>query len=394
MDNGAVVTDQRLHGLDFLRALMMSLGVVLHSAQMYMTLDITDYYVDPMRSVSMDAILIYINTFRMPTFYLLSGFFTALLFSRRGLKGMLANRYQRLVLPFIIFLPLLAISMSVLRIYAENIMATGQWVFDISAVKKPRVLWDNTHNLWFLYYLIIFVIILVGFIKIKPVVPIKVRYVISRTLQTPIYSPIVILLVAAWLGGLGSISFAGRLSGSLGLIPELSVMGYFGVSFLLGWMLYQRMDNLTLLARRAWVYFALAHMALVIGLIGFATQGEVGSTHYFLLHGVLSAATGFSMMLFMLAFVGLFSRYFTSHNPLIRYFSDSAYWIFIFHSIPMVAIALIMHPWQVAAEIKFLVVCLTTLFACLLTYQLWVRNSIIGKLLSGRRYQESPFKRT
>ncbi|ARN73193.1 acyltransferase family protein [Oceanicoccus sagamiensis] len=386
MGNGTLASDQRLHGLDFLRALMMSLGVVLHSAQMYMTLDITDYYIDPMRSVSMDAVLIYINTFRMPTFYLLSGFFTALLFSRRGLEGMLANRYQRLVLPFIIFLPLLAINMSVLRIYAENIMASGQWVFDISAVKKPRILWDNTHNLWFLYYLIIFVIILVGLIKLKPVLPLKLRYAVSRVLQTPIYSPIVILLVAAWLAVLGSGSFSGRLSGDLGLMPQPSIIAYFGVAFLLGWMLYQRLENLALLAKRAWLYFALAHIALVVGLVGFATQGEADSPNYFWLHSLLSAATGFSMMFFMLAFVGLFSRYFVSHHALIRYFSDSAYWIFIFHSVPMVAIALLMHSWQLAAEWKFLVVCLSTLAICLLTYQLWVRDTWIGQLLNGRRY--------
>ena len=32
--------DSRLHGLDLLRAVMMLLGIVLHGAQMYMTMEL------------------------------------------------------------------------------------------------------------------------------------------------------------------------------------------------------------------------------------------------------------------------------------------------------------------------------------------------------------------
>jgi glucan biosynthesis protein C len=384
-------TEQRLHGLDFLRALMMLLGVVLHTAQMYMTLPITDYYVDSMRSVSMDAILIYINTFRMPTFYLLSGFFTALLFYRRGLDGMIHNRYQRLFIPFIVFLPLLAVSMTALRIAAETIMATGHWGFDVSHVKVPRRLWDNTHNLWFLYYLMMYVITVVVLIKVSEYLPERALALFKRIMHLPIYSPLVIIVVSLLLAVLGNVSFAGRLSGTLSLVPNLMIFTYFGVSFLLGWMLYQRLDDLDVLAERAWKWFALANSALVIGLVFFATQGEKGDDNYLVLHGGLSLATGFSMMFFMLGFVGLFSRYFSVYSPWIRYLSDSAYWVFILHSVPMVAIALLLHNWQVPAEVKFLVVGVGTFTICLATYHFWVRDSAIGQLLNGRRYKESPF---
>ena len=54
---------------------MMLLGVVLHGAQMYMTMDVAfDYYRDPAKSPLMDGLLIFINTFRMPVFFFLSGF--------------------------------------------------------------------------------------------------------------------------------------------------------------------------------------------------------------------------------------------------------------------------------------------------------------------------------
>lgn len=88
-----MTVSQRMHGLDFLRAVMMSLGVVLHSAQMYLVNPVVDYYWDPMRSLGMDVLLVFINTYRMPVFYLLSGFFTAMLLYRHGAQVMLDNRY-------------------------------------------------------------------------------------------------------------------------------------------------------------------------------------------------------------------------------------------------------------------------------------------------------------
>ena len=82
---------------------------------------------------------------------------------------------------------------------------------------------------------------------------------------------------------------------------------------------------------------------------------------------------------------GLFSRHFQAYNPWIRYFSDSAYWIFVFHSVPLVILAVPLYGWDAPAEIKFLVVCLGTFSICLVTYQLFVGNGRIGEVLNGRR---------
>ena len=116
------MAQQRYHSLDFLRAVMMFLGVVLHGAQMYMAkLTTDDYYLDPMRSLSMDVILVIINTFRMPIFFFLSGFFIALLFEKRGLMGMLENRVKRISIPFLVLLPPLGLIMAVLTIVGREL---------------------------------------------------------------------------------------------------------------------------------------------------------------------------------------------------------------------------------------------------------------------------------
>lgn len=384
---------QRLHGLDFLRALMMSLGVVLHSAQIYLTIPATDYNWDPARSQSMDVLLFFINTFRMPVFFLLSGFFTAMLLDRRGARAMLQNRLQRIVIPFLVFLPPLAIMMTLLRIVATTLSATGSAGFDPSLVENTRMLWDNTHNLWFLYYLTLYLGTVFLALQGWPRLPVQWRSRCRRfVMQTPLHSMALFLPLCLLLAALGSVEWSGRISAKLSFVPSLSVYLYFGICFLAGWLLYQRLPDLDALGRCWARNMLLATVLFAVALVTVLTQGEPGTLHYSVLHPLLSLVTGFSIGYYVLAFVGLFSRHCRQHNAWIRYFSDSAYWIFILHSVPLVIIAMLLHSWSVPAELKFLVVSTATLGICLLSYQLWVRNGRIGQILNGRRYSSAPWQ--
>ena len=96
---------ERLHALDNLRALMMWLGIVLHVAINHLTVDSPLPWRDPKTSPVADLLLLFIHSFRMPVFFVLAGFFVALLAERRGANGMLKNRCLRLALPFAIFWP-------------------------------------------------------------------------------------------------------------------------------------------------------------------------------------------------------------------------------------------------------------------------------------------------
>jgi fucose 4-O-acetylase-like acetyltransferase len=352
---------------------------------------VIDYYWDPARSLSMDVLLLFINTFRMPVFFLLAGFFAALLLVKRGEHALFENRRQRILLPFLVFLPLLAIPMTVLRIVGRHVMATGEPGFDVALVENSRALWDNTHNLWFLYYLLGYFATLWLLLRLWSWLSPGTRTrLASLAVRWPIHSPVILVpLCLAWalLGGQAPI---GRVSADLSFVPSPLVFVNFGLCFAAGYLLFFRLSDLDTLARRWSGYMVIAGVLFVVSLaVLLAKEGTDGAAQYGL-HVVLSLATGFSIGCFMLAFVGLFSRYGSGFNPWVRYFSDSAYWIYIFHSIPLVTLALALHGWQVPAEIKFLVVCTATILACLVTYQLWVRGGIVGQLLNGRRYFEFP----
>lgn len=379
---------QRYHSLDFLRAIMMFLGIVLHGAQMYLAeLPIVDYYLDPMRSVSMDATLIIINTFRMPIFFFLSGFFIALLIDKRDIKGMLTNRLKRIAMPFIVLLLPLSIIMGGLQILGANWLATKTITLDLNIIDNPMKLVDKTHNLWFLYYLTMHFLSLTA-------VAVVWKQLIRSTNKTPltIKTNNWLLLVGAMammsllLALIGSGSDSGRISASLAFKPDILVYLYFGVFFVFGWALYYTQWVINAFDHHCWQLMTAAILSLTAGIIGFALQGHPGDNNYQAYHLLLSVSNGMSITLFIAAFIGLFQRYFSEFSETKRYLSDSAYWVFCSHSIFLVALAIPMAYLNWPAEVKFLIVITGTCYLCLLSYKHLVRSTWLGQLLNGRRY--------
>ena len=93
-------TMARRHDLDALRAVAMLLGILLHTSLAFAP--IPWIVKDSQQSIWMENVFAAIHGFRMPLFFLLSGFFTAMLWRRRGLAGLLRQRLLRIALPLVI----------------------------------------------------------------------------------------------------------------------------------------------------------------------------------------------------------------------------------------------------------------------------------------------------
>src|ERR1017187_8110446 len=91
---GDVLPGVRYHALDALRAAMMLRGIYLHVVVGY-TGDGRWPYIDPHPAHGINITLGVIHSFRMPVFYVMAGFFGALLWDRRGFAGFASNRAKR-----------------------------------------------------------------------------------------------------------------------------------------------------------------------------------------------------------------------------------------------------------------------------------------------------------
>jgi hypothetical protein len=90
-------TSTRRHDLDALRAVAMLLGIVLHAALSFLPGPWMAQ--DSQQSVIFGLPIAAIHGFRMALFFLISGYFTALLWRKRGLRELIKQRFKRIFLP-------------------------------------------------------------------------------------------------------------------------------------------------------------------------------------------------------------------------------------------------------------------------------------------------------
>ena len=84
----------------------------------------------------------------MPLFFLLAGFFANLVVTRRSWLSWWINRSIRLLIPMVIFFPLLGL--------------TIPWIFEYGRTGETRFFYSNTgqpFHLWFLWHLLIFTLL-------------------------------------------------------------------------------------------------------------------------------------------------------------------------------------------------------------------------------------------
>lgn len=90
----------RRHDLDALRAFAMLLGIALHAALSFIPgiWPVSDRYHNDGFGLAVSAT----HGFRMALFFLLSGYFTAMLWRRRGLHALIHHRVKRILLPLLL----------------------------------------------------------------------------------------------------------------------------------------------------------------------------------------------------------------------------------------------------------------------------------------------------
>ncbi|MBL8246497.1 MAG: acyltransferase family protein, partial [Rhodanobacteraceae bacterium] len=113
----------RVHALDHLRALAMLAGVLFHAALAHSPLLHPWWPVaDREHSPVVDALVWLPHLLRRPLFFLVAGYFAALVLQRRGMAGLARQRVRRILVPFLVAWPIVHLSIAAATTWAaENI---------------------------------------------------------------------------------------------------------------------------------------------------------------------------------------------------------------------------------------------------------------------------------
>ncbi|RUL88292.1 acyltransferase family protein [Tautonia sociabilis] len=398
---GAPEPQTRYHGFDALRAVMMLLGVVLHTFQFYLPNPLFPGFDfrDVRTSELAGPVFFGIHAFRMQVFFVMAGFFAALLCAKRGVRGMWSNRMKRVGLPLLVGWPILfPITMSAFVFGVakhEGLpgweVLRGWWSTGIIPWAEDWQPWYNLFlisplHLWFLYALLWFYLGAVVFRFVARAGGGAIGRAWSglfrRLARWHLLLPTAVgmsflTLMVPFSSGLFAQEFPLFLPNPLALLAYAPFFGF-------GWMLYRNVDLLPLLGRRPGLTLVAALGVLVVdlGVLGsaFGENGQVVRKPELAITGALVA------WLCVFGFIGLFQRLFDRPSPAMRYVSDSAYWVYLAHLPLIYWMQGLMFDLPIPALAKaaiILVVASALLFA---SYDLMVRPTFLGRFLNGRTY--------
>ncbi len=383
------MTMQRYHALDNLRGILMWLGVVIHVALNHATDKTAAPWGDNLTSEGADLFVLFIHTFRMPAFFILAGFFVAMLIVKNGPQGMLSNRLKRLALPFVVFWPIFIVVILTLALMFISKIKLGYVSLDTSLIDK-----DPNHtssskmaHLWFLYYLILFCLLATVVHRIARYIPSDWKS-FGKTL--------LLKLAKGWWGAIFltlPLVFAGVFYKQGLFIPDGSFIPnplellHNGSYFAFGcFFFYQREILFEHYQRYCWRYFSASMLLIVVALVPatMSLQGKFAPGYDRIIPAFTYNILGW---IGSFALIGMFMRYSSRHNKVLSYLADSSYWVYLVHLFGTVGFGILLYNAPLPLFAKILINISLTSAACLLSYHLLVRYTWIGKLLNGKRHQ-------
>lgn len=344
----------RRHDLDALRAVFLLFGIPYHASLTVRP----EPWIANMGERSRDFIQLadYLHLFRMPGFYMIAGYFAALLLQRRPVTSYLPSRLHRLVPPFLAGTLLLVPAMHFLLLLETGHPAplARWWEIMTMAERNPF------EHLWFVQVLLYYTAALAGLAWLFPWLA-RAELKGEQAQLVRWFIPIA-LATGLLLGlcGLGSLQ-----------LERYHYLGNFAVNFLsaryaldyLPWFvlgaILQRIPALDRrFARFSWILF----------LTGLAASIAVVFTPRLIPFLWRPVLTGVAAICLTQASLGALAHFIDGERRWVKALVSASFVIYLFHE-PLIVLA---TPWLSLLPIpvwpKFLLLCLTAFFG---SYGIW-----------------------
>lgn len=367
----------RLYYMDNLRALAMLAGVFFHAALGYSPMMHSVWpSADQQNHWLFDVFAWGIHVFRMPVFFVMAGFFCALLLNKNGGKVFLKNRLLRIALPIVIFLPLLSIAtMFVIQYALEQVQNKNPFLHFIQtsmALPEPPTPPFSTMHLWFLYHLL-FLYLLAYAIHILQ------WHSLTNWVTSLQPTSLVLVLITTCVPALYAVSVP--FPAPEWIFPALWALWFYGLFFALGYGFFSKAKLIEQFEQRLATY-------LLIGLISYVI-------YYYLLPEnllpdqqpqgfnklVITILEATSAVLLTLSAVLYAKRFLNSNSVFMCYVAKLSYWVYIVHLPLIFYIQFLIMDSEWHLVIKFLVSSLGALAISILTFHLFVSWSWLSHIL-------------
>jgi peptidoglycan/LPS O-acetylase OafA/YrhL len=320
----------------------------------------------------------------MPLFFFISGFFALMMIEKKSAKAYLQNRSKRILLPFVLFLPLLIGSIMFLVGWALDNVDNPSIFLQFLGSPAAKQMGPSTMHLWFLFNLYLFAIMAVCLHKMK-----LFSHTISKLLATKSFFLLVLplLLLPALISQPSPLPAADK------FYPQLWSFGFYGVLFLAGGVLYKHQQLLSDLFSYQTALLAISVITYVYFYSHIPAELKVNlaqqSVTWSLSHGLLALTEAVIAVYMTLYCLMVGKRLLNTKNRILTFIADSSYWTYLLHIPILLFIQFQLLNLDINMWVKFLLSVSVTLLICFFSYQLLVKKTLIGKLLNGKKNKET-----
>lgn len=392
----------------------MLVGVFFHAALSFMVTPYPWAIKDQSQHLVADVAVWALHGFRMQVFFLIAGFFARMLYTRYGFVGFVSHRLRRIGLPFLLGLLSIVPLIHCVWVYGsvrssglDGPTAVWQAVADYFA-RGAFFQYLAPAHLWFLNYLLwLYAAALLcsaaavragARLGLRSVARLSDRFVagIVRSVWKPAVLAVPTMLLLLQMKSVWSVD-----DPAFSFVPNVSVLGYYGIFFGLGWLLQRQPSLLPAFRRGKWTYLGLAALfavglpTLVFGVPDlsdlFLRVLDLGPGGYAARIPAWLSVLGVAWLMGMYTWsmvcgvVGVCLHYCSRPHAIIRYVSDAAYWVYLAH-LPLVAflqVSLAHYPLH--GLVKYLLINVIALSVLFASYHFGVRPTLVGVLLNGKR---------
>ena len=377
--------NERRIDLDWVRIAAFGLLIFYHVGMLYVSWGF--HIKSAHRIVALEPVMLVLNPWRLALLFLVSGVATRFMLDKYRLAPLLRSRSARLLIPLVfgmlVIVPPQAYDQIVealgypagfVDFYQRHYLAFGS-----QFCPNPCIVLPTWNHLWFVVYLWLYTMALGGLLALAP----GLLGWVERRLASAV-SGVLLLVVPPLLLAAYRLILLPYFPSTHALFGDWYNHALFATVFLFGFVLARAAAIWEAMERLRWVALSLAAGFFLCFLAVWATR--YGGMPLKILAGV---AYGSYQWLAMVALLGFARRWLTADSPARRYLTDAIFPYYIVHQTAIIMIAHALRGQGLPAWLEAGIVISGTIAACVATYEI-VRRVTILRPLFGLRMASEP----